>query len=376
MSENTKYTFLGEDSGHSKSPNMTRYIILLASLTFVLFLILLVFHFVKNSTGTKPEPIILTTDLNITIGSFNVQTFGKAKMENPGVPEILTKIFRRYDIGLIQEIRDESNTYIYLLLDMINNCTNCAQYNLSLSERLGRTSSKEQYGFFYKRDKFEIINTDQFNVSLNYFERPNYSVEFKLKEVANESFFLSANHISPSKAPEEIDKLVEVYDSLIKKFQQKKILFLGDFNAGCIYVKNRDWANIRLRSQTSRFKWYIGDNAKTNLGALPCPYDRFVGNFDFDKIYLNGSENIFNFLVAFNMTLDKAKIVSDHFPIEIKVQYKIQSASSSTKISSKASLKIFSGNPPSNPLRFSTVSSGYSLKSSLLLTILCLLFIN
>jgi deoxyribonuclease-1 len=315
--------------------------------------------------------------------------FGKSKMEKPGVPEILTKIFRRYDVSLIQEIRDASNTYVYLLLDMINNCTNCPQYNLSLSERLGRTTSKEQYGFFYKKDKFEIINTDQFNVSLDYFERPNYSVEFKLKEVANESFFLSANHISPSKAPEEIDKLVEVYDSLIKKFQQKKILFLGDFNAGCSYVANRDWANIRLRNQTSRFKWYIGDNANTNLGATPCPYDRFVGNFDFDKIYLNGSENIFNFDVAFNMTLDEAKIVSDHFPIEIKVQYKIQSASSSPtpkispkaspkispNISSKTSPKVSSGNPPTNP-RFSTVSSGYSLKSSYLLTILCLFFIN
>jgi endonuclease/exonuclease/phosphatase family metal-dependent hydrolase len=332
------------------------------------------------------------TDLNITIGSFNVQIFGKSKMEKPGVPEILTKIFRRYDVALIQEIRDSSNTYVYLLLDMINNCTNCPQYNLTLSERLGRTTSKEQYGFFYKRDKLEIINTDQFNVTLDYFERPNYSVEFKLKEIANESFFLSANHISPSKAPEEIDLLVEVYDSLIKKFQQKKILFLGDFNAGCTYVANKDWANIRLRNQTNRFRWYIGDNANTNLGATPCPYDRFVGNFEFDKIHLNGSENIFNFDIAFNMTLDEAKIVSDHFPIEMKVQYKIQSPSSSPnpkispKISPKMSpksspktspkkSKVSSQNSPTIP-KISTVSSGYLVKSSILLIILCFFFIN
>jgi DNA/RNA endonuclease G (NUC1) len=54
MTDTTKYTFLGDDSGYSKS-NTTRYIILIASLTFVLFLFLLVFHFVKNSQETKPE---------------------------------------------------------------------------------------------------------------------------------------------------------------------------------------------------------------------------------------------------------------------------------------------------------------------------------
>eukprot|EP01080_Neovahlkampfia_damariscottae_P001127 gene1127-10641_t len=283
----------------------------------------------------------------IKICAFNVQIFGKSKMEKPGVPEILVKIFRKYDIALIQEIRDSSNTYIHTLKDMINNCTNCDQYNLTLSERLGRTSSKEQYGFFFKNSEFEILNTNQFNVSLDYFERPNYSVEFKVNGF-NDSFFLSANHISPSKAPEEIDRLVDVYDTLINQYGfEKKILFMGDFNADCSYVSQNDWKSIRLRNDTSRFNWYLDDNADTNLGAESCAYDRFVGNNKFDRIFLNGTQNVLRFDLDFNLTIDEAKTVSDHYPIELKI-------------------KIFQSN---------TVSIGTTIESSIILLMLSIILV-
>lgn len=53
------------------------------------------------------------------------------------------------------------------------------------------------------------------------------------------------------------------------------MLFLGDFNADCSYVKEQDWADIRLRS-SEVFKWLIPDSVDTTVGNSDCAYDRIV----------------------------------------------------------------------------------------------------
>lgn len=53
------------------------------------------------------------------------------------------------------------------------------------------------------------------------------------------------------------------------------MLFLGDFNADCSYVKEQDWPSIRLRS-SEVFKWLIPDSADTTVGNSDCAYDRIV----------------------------------------------------------------------------------------------------
>jgi deoxyribonuclease-1-like protein len=72
------------------------------------------------------------------------------------------------------EIRDSSTTAIYNLLNQINSCQNCDQYNITLSNRLGRTTSKEQYGYFYKLNTIDLISTHQYSDPLDNFEREPY----------------------------------------------------------------------------------------------------------------------------------------------------------------------------------------------------------
>lgn len=51
------------------------------------------------------------------------------------------------------------------------------------------------------------------------------------------------------------------------------VVFLGDFNADCSYVRSADWPHIRLR--TSRdFQWLIPDTADTTVTNTNCAYDR------------------------------------------------------------------------------------------------------
>lgn len=51
------------------------------------------------------------------------------------------------------------------------------------------------------------------------------------------------------------------------------MIFLGDFNAGCSFVRSNDWPSIRLRTSPA-FHWLIPDSADTTVGPTVCAYDR------------------------------------------------------------------------------------------------------
>ena len=67
----------------------------------------------------------------------------------------------RNDIILLQEIRDKDESSIWALLADIDNVQQ--QYQMELSARLGRTSSKEQYALLYKSDKIEVQKPQKSN---------------------------------------------------------------------------------------------------------------------------------------------------------------------------------------------------------------------
>ncbi|KAG8506446.1 Deoxyribonuclease-1 [Galemys pyrenaicus] len=53
-------------------------------------------------------------------------------------------------------------------------------------------------------------------------------------------------------------------------------MLMGDFNAGCSYVRPAQWASIRLRTHPA-FLWLIPDSADTTVTPSHCPYDRCAG---------------------------------------------------------------------------------------------------
>ena len=55
-------------------------------------------------------------------------------------------------------------------------------YDMSISQRLGRTNSKEQYAFLYRTARVEILSTHQFNDSAeDIFQREPYTVFIRSK---------------------------------------------------------------------------------------------------------------------------------------------------------------------------------------------------
>jgi len=253
----------------------------------------------------------------LKVCSFNVQIFGDSKVQKADVMSIVTKIFQRYDLCLIMEIRSTTDNAINKLLAAINDGKDT--YGLVLSDRLGRSNSKEQYGFFYNKKKIQIKNKMHFDdkAAGDIFEREPFLVHFHVATAAVPDFFIGGIHTSAEKAVQEIGDLVKVYDQAIKKFKLQEGIIMGDYNAGCGYFPKKDWAANPFRKDP-RFLWLIGDDIDTTVGKADCAYDRVVvGGKNLQKHVKNTKTYFYDREYKVDATL--VKRVSDHYPVEFVI---------------------------------------------------------
>ena len=60
--------------------------------------------------GMEDDTAIEEPKTTIKIAAFNIQIFGKSKRAKPDVVDVLRKVVREFDVVLVQEIRDASQT--------------------------------------------------------------------------------------------------------------------------------------------------------------------------------------------------------------------------------------------------------------------------
>ncbi|XP_074612115.1 deoxyribonuclease-1-like isoform X3 [Acropora palmata] len=262
------------------------------------------------------------TEFSLKLAAFNVRIFGARKMATAGVPAILVKIILRYDVILIQEIRDSSGRQIKKLLELVNKASTRGQYRISISRRLGRSSSKEQYAFFYRKDVLSVNDSYVYDdgdesLGIDTFAREPYIVRFQSSFTDIKDFILVAIHTSPINAPQEIDELANVYDDVVTKFNIPDVIILGDLNAACSYFSDMDRKKNRLMTN-KRFHWLITDCVDTSVTGSHCAYDRFVvaGN-SMLKAIMESSARSFKFDEILGLNKTVALKVSDHYPIEV-----------------------------------------------------------
>jgi len=280
-------------------------------------------YFLASLLGAVALSCLLATQLaeaQLLVGAFNIQVFGVSKMGKPDVVNVLKKILIRYDVVLIQEIRDSSDTSIHQLLAEVNSM-GAGTWRMELSERLGRTSSKEQYAYFYKTSTVSVVNRYQWPDVGDKFEREPFAVRFRpTSNYAVGEFGYIGIHVKPEDAVNEIDLLVDVYNSVNSLWNLPHILIGGDLNADCTYVRPADWANIRLRSD-SRFLWTIGDAADTTVTSTDCAYDRMIlAGSRLQTNYVSGSAVVHRFDTVQGITNALALETSDHYPVEIRLR--------------------------------------------------------
>lgn len=256
----------------------------------------------------------------LLLGAFNIKTFGDKKASNGTLMDIISKIVHRYDIILIQEVRDSDLSATNKLMAHVNSGESAFTYKNIVSEPLGRSSYKERYLFLYREETVSVVNSYLFDDGCepcgdDTFIREPFVVLFA-SNAAQEAFALIPQHTSPSFALQEVDALYDVVTDVRQRWNTDNIVLLGDFNSDCNYVTGSEWNQIRLYTDKS-FHWLITDEADTTVSSTDCAYDRIVVTDHAMKRVLPGTAKVYDFQKEFNLKLNLALAVSDHFPVEV-----------------------------------------------------------
>ncbi len=319
-----------------KSPKGFRVGFTMALLLVVIFVISFAaeVNFVasKNSQddpAAQPLPDISTTALEplegqIRIAAFNIQIFGKAKREKPNVMAILVQIAREFDIIFVQELKyiDEQTTPIFL--DAINDVEG-PDYAFVRSERLGRSSSKEAYAYFYNTATVTFIEGSDYVHNdmadgVDDFERDPYIASFYS---GNFDFTLVGIHVKPDSAEAEIRALGKVYFETIGDLDapgEMDIIILGDLNADRPYFDEDDPFSVPgdefIFIKKKEFFWVISNEMDTMV-KTDWTYDRIVITaWTVENEYVQDSASAFYFDDEYGIN-DRGLIedVSDHYPV-------------------------------------------------------------
>ena len=247
---------------------------------------------------------------SIKLGAFNLQMFGPTKASNPEVMNILSKIIRNYDVIAIEEIRDQSQTALPSLNNSVNSMGS-PQYDYVVSERLGRTTSKEQYAYFYNTQKIELIgNPYVFPDSEDLFEREPFVANFKAKN-GSLDFISITIHTKPENATQEINDLPVVVDDAKQRYQgEDDFIIMGDLNADCDYFDENSQSPLR----SIEYFWIINNSVDTTTKSTICTYDRIIITTP-AKNDFTGDSGVFRFDTVYNLTYENTTAVSDHYPI-------------------------------------------------------------
>ena len=273
-------------------------------------------HRIGVSVDTTIDDLPVEPEL-LSIGAFNIQIFGLSKMDKPDVPEVLVQVANRYDLLLVQEIRDKSGEAIVELLADINAQTD-DPFEMAISDRLGRTWSKEQYAYFYRPSKLTLLDSYHYDdgeePDADLFQREPFIAQFETS--TGDTFAAIALHSAPDDAQEEIDFLADVVEDAQVRLEEEDLMLLGDFNAGCNYVRPSQIGGLLLYSDPL-MSWWIGEEADTTTTNTVCPYDRILTTGKASTMTVEGSGGVFLFDQAFALSPTLTRAVSDHYPVEL-----------------------------------------------------------
>jgi len=301
--------------------------------------------------------IVLGTYVSaVRIGSFNLHQYGAKKASNATLTDMVAGIISDFDLAIIQEITDVSLTAPYVLYDALNKISSPNLYTMTLSSRVGRSATKEQFIFFNRESTsgLQLLDAYIYDDVQDYFERPPHIGTFKVKKPGKSGvklFTVMNLHLRPDAAYKELLDMRHVIEDFIinhpQYFDQTStslnaaleqnvvdatannlpglktnhpILIVGDLNADCSYISATRQQTLQTINYVD-FKWVITNEVKTNTRQT-CTYDRFLINGDnFVNAIVPKSNTTVNYQQQLGMTLDEALKISDHLPIKFDINW-------------------------------------------------------
>ena len=246
----------------------------------------------QNTTPADTTPVSYSST-TISIASWNLQAFGMSKASNQTLLNYYASKLSKYDIFIVQEIRDSSETAIVMLSDKL------PAYNYITSERAGQSSSKEQYAIFYD-NRVHLISSRDFQAQYQQnMQRPPLEATFSSN---NWTFTIYTIHTDPDTVSSDLSIL-----QTIVGHPTNDTILMGDMNAdGSYYDEN----NIQ---HFTDWKWVITNNVDTTVAASENTYDRIIIN--------NPATNNF---ISFGVMNDVHSGQSDHYLVYATFSNRIQ----------------------------------------------------
>jgi len=255
-----------------------------------------------------PAPPLVAESDTIRIGTFNIQVFGQSKLGEPKVMEILAQVARRFDVLAIQEIRSKQQDVLPRYVELIN--AEGGQFDFVIGERLGRTSSKEQYAYVFNTQRVEIDRTALYTVGDpgDRLHREPLVAAFRVRgPPPNQAFtFTLINiHTDPDEVDTELDALDDVFLSVRNDRRgEDDVILLGDLNA--------DPHHFGELGSLSGVAWVLEDQTTNTRGTKS--YDNIVFHAP-STVEYTGRSGVLDLMQQFDLTMDEALDVSDHLPV-------------------------------------------------------------
>lgn len=250
----------------------------------------------------------------IKIGSFNIQIFGKSKLNHrdPAVMQTILNLVSRYDVVAIQELRAEDQETLPRFMQMLN--SQRKHFDSVIGERLGRSDSKEQYVYVFNTDTIEIDpNTTRTSINPdNRIHRPPLVACFRAKQappLQAFTFTLVNIHTDPDDVASELNALTTVLDAVRNDGRKEDdIILLGDLNAGDINKSNR-----RLDPLTRYGLTPIVNGVPTMTKANVANDNMMISRNDTAEF--TGAWGVVDYASEFKLSERQALDISDHRPI-------------------------------------------------------------
>lgn len=246
----------------------------------------------------------------IRIASFNIEVFGKTKADKPYVMGTLAEIIRQFHVVAVQEIRTQDDFLIPNFVKLIN--AGGRRYAHIIGDRLGNTTSTEQYVFIYDTDRIEASVPTVYTVGDpdNLLHREPLVASFRTRGVnPDEAFTFTLINVhtdpSPEVLQEELDALSEVYRVVRRAGQDEDdVIMLGDFNADDQHLGRLG----QIPGVTPTIRGVYTNSRQNKL------YDNIIIHQPSTTEYA-GRSGVYDLMKQFNLTLAQVEQVSDHFPV-------------------------------------------------------------
>lgn len=263
----------------------------------------------------------------IRIASFNIQTWGDSKAQKPYVQETLAQIIAQFDVVAIQEIRTQDDYFLTNFLRDYVNRGNQRQYAFVIGQRLGRSTSTEQYAYLYNAATIEVNPQAVFTMQdpQDLLHREPFVAMFRTRGAPPQqafTFMLVNIHTDPDLARKEIDVLADVYEAIRRMpIGEDDVILLGDLNTDVpssdAYVQPRSGRPLEPQDlgrlgQVAGIYPVIRNEATNTRGTKL--YDNLIIHRGATTEF-TGRGGVVDVQRMFNLSIDQALMVSDHRPV-------------------------------------------------------------